>query len=60
MDINLNDINFESYQHIADEAVLQCYIHNRKNAPSITIDQWATVFGANAYLYEIEMQRRMK
>lgn len=58
MNININKLTDEKIHNIIDEAILRCYIYNRKRSPQFTVDQWAKVFGMDAYLYEIEMQKR--
>lgn len=62
ININPQDLNHDKIIGIIDELTLRCYIYNRQRSPEISVDQWANpkVFGQNAYLYEIEMQRRTK
>jgi hypothetical protein len=58
--ININDITQENITPIIDELILRSYIYNRQRSPEIPVDQWTRVFGQDAYLYELEIQRRLK
>lgn len=56
--IHIKDLNHNKITGIIDELVLRSYIYNRQYSPDISVGQWTKVYGQNAYLYEIEMQRR--
>ena len=57
--ININDVTQENITPIIDELILRSYIYNRQRNPDIPVERWAKVFGQDAYLYELEMQRRI-
>lgn len=57
--INVKDVTRENIAPIINELILRSYIYNRQRSPEISVEQWATVFGQDAYLYELEMQRRL-
>jgi hypothetical protein len=58
--ISINDVTQENITPIIDELILRSYIYNRQRSPDIPVERWAKVFGQDTYLYELEMQRRLK
>ena len=58
--ISINDVTQENITPIIDELILRSYIYNRQRSTEIPVEQWTKVFGQDAYLYELEMQRRLK
>ncbi len=59
MIINVAELTDQDLRHVIDDAILKCYIYNRQRSPQYTVDQWAKVFGIDAYLYELEYQKNL-
>ncbi len=59
---HINNITRDNITPIIDELILRSYIYNRQRSPELPVSLYADerAYGANAYLYEIEMQRRLK
>jgi hypothetical protein len=55
----INNITQDNITPIIDELILRSYIYNRQRSPDVSVEQWSKVFGQDAYLFELEMQRRL-
>jgi hypothetical protein len=55
--LDLTTATKEQIHQTIDYLVYQNYKHNRIRFPKWTVDQWAQVFGPDAYLMELEYQK---
>jgi len=58
--IDIANSTKEQLVQAVDEMVYQNYKYNRERAPEIAADRWVVVFGPDALLMELRLQREYR
>ncbi|MFA5048964.1 MAG: hypothetical protein WC516_08125 [Patescibacteria group bacterium] len=56
---DLTKINLDELEQAVNQMQYAGYKYNRQQFPRWTVDQWAKVFGMDAYLMEIKYQKEL-
>lgn len=55
--INMGDFTTETLDAFVSDLKYRSYAYNRQRSPEITPDRWVKIYGMDAWLYEVILQK---